>query len=554
MHRSAAIVAKPEWSVIRSLYKSMGMTDSDIDRPLVGIANAYSDLVPGHKHFGELCERVKYGILQAGGYPLEFGVIGACDGISNGHAGMKYMLPSREIIADSIECMVEGNHLDGLVLIGGCDKIVPGMLMAAARLDIPVVMVTGGPMLSGMNFDGRKSDNSSVAEAYSMLNQHSIDEKTYYELEDYSCPSVGSCSFLGTANSMACFTEALGMSLPGSALVPAVHAERYRIAHDTGTMIMRLIKDNISVKQIITKKSLENAFRLNLAIGGSTNLVLHALAIAYAGNISFTVDDIDRLSRETPILAQMYPANSKNIYDFDVAGGVPAVMHMLLPLLHADALTITGKTIGEIYGEIEAPQDSEVLRNLGDPFAPSGGTAILWGNLAPLSAVTKPAAIAQNMHCFSGQAIVFDSEEDTMNAILNNSITKGSVIVIRYEGPKGGPGMREMARTMKLLVGAGLGATVALVTDGRFSGSNNGCFVGHVSPEAFEGGPIALVEDSDLITIDIADHSITLHVSEDELEQRRERWKKPSLNTTSPVLRKFRAFASSANEGAVIKV
>ena len=554
MHRSAAIVAKPEWSVIRSLYKSMGMTDSDIDRPLVGIANAYSDLVPGHKHFGELCERVKYGILQAGGYPLEFGVIGACDGISNGHAGMKYMLPSREIIADSIECMVEGNHLDGLVLIGGCDKIVPGMLMAAARLDIPVVMVTGGPMLSGMNFDGRKSDNSSVAEAYSMLNQHSIDEKTYYELEDYSCPSVGSCSFLGTANSMACFTEALGMSLPGSALVPAVHAERYRIAHDTGIMIMRLIKDNISVKQIITKKSLENAFRLNLAIGGSTNLVLHALAIAYAGNISFTVDDIDRLSRETPILAQMYPANSKNIYDFDVAGGVPAVMHMLLPLLHADALTITGKTIGEIYGEIEAPQDSEVLRNLGDPFAPSGGTAILWGNLAPLSAVTKPAAIAQNMHWFSGPAIVFDSEEDTMNAILNNRITKGSVIVIRYEGPKGGPGMREMARTMKLLVGAGLGTTVALVTDGRFSGSNNGCFVGHVSPEAFEGGPIALVEDSDLITIDIADHSITLHVSEDELEQRRERWKKPSLNTTSPVLRKFRAFASSANEGAVIKV
>ncbi len=554
MHRSAAIVAKPEWSVIRSLYKSMGMTDSDIDRPLVGIANAYSDLVPGHKHFGELCERVKYGILQAGGYPLEFGVIGACDGISNGHAGMKYMLPSREIIADSIECMVEGNHLDGLVLIGGCDKIVPGMLMAAARLDIPVVMVTGGPMLSGMNFDGRKSDNSSVAEAYSMLNQHSIDEKTYYELEDYSCPSVGSCSFLGTANSMACFTEALGMSLPGSALVPAVYAERYRIAHDTGIMIMRLIKDNISVKQIITKKSLENAFRLNLAIGGSTNLVLHSLAIAYAGNINFTVDDIDRLSRETPILAQMYPANSKNIYDFDVAGGVPAVMHMLLPLLHADALTITGKTIGEIYEEIEAPQDSEVLRNLGDPFAPSGGTAILWGNLAPLSAVTKPAAIAQNMHWFSGPAIVFDSEEDTMNAILNNRITKGSVIVIRYEGPKGGPGMREMARTMKLLVGAGLGTTVALVTDGRFSGSNNGCFVGHVSPEAFEGGPIALVEDSDLITIDIADHSITLHVSEDELEQRRERWKKPSLNTTSPVLRKFRAFASSANEGAVIKV
>ena len=553
MHRSAKIVSKPEWSVIRSLYKSMGMTDYDIDRPLVGIANAYSDLVPGHKHFGELCERVKYGILQAGGYPLEFGVIGACDGISNGHAGMKYMLPSREVIADSIECMVEGNHLDGLVMIGGCDKIVPGMLMAAARLDIPVAMVTGGPMLSGMNFDGRKSDNSSVAEAYSMLNQHSIDEKTYYELEDYSCPSVGSCSFLGTANSMACFTEALGMSLPGSALVPAVHAERYRIAHDTGVMIMRLIKDNISVKQIITKKSLENAFRLNLAIGGSTNLVLHAIAIAYAGNISFTINDIDRLCMETPILAQMYPANTKNIYDFDMAGGVPSVMHMLLPYLHDSAMTITGKTIGEIYGNIEMPRDSEVLRKPDNPFASSGGTAVLWGNLAPRSAVTKPAAIAPNMHHFSGPAIVFESEEEAMDAILANCITEGSVIIIRYEGPKGGPGMREMARTMKLLVGAGLGNTVALVTDGRFSGSNNGCFVGHVSPEAFEGGPIALVEDSDLITIDIENHSITLHVSEEDLQNRREQWKQPAPRTTFPVLRKFCAFASSADEGAVIR-
>jgi dihydroxy-acid dehydratase len=553
MHRSAEIVAKPEWSVIRSLYKSMGMTDYDIDRPLVGIANAYSDLVPGHKHFGELCERVKYGILQEGGYPLEFGVIGACDGISNGHAGMKYMLPSREIIADSIECMVEGNHLDGLVLIGGCDKIVPGMLMAAARLDIPVAMVTGGPMLSGMNFDGRKSDNSSVAEAYSMLNQKRIDEKTYYELEDSSCPSVGSCSFLGTANSMACFTEALGMSLPGSALVPAVHAERFRIAHDTGVMVMRMIKDDISAKQIITKKSLENAFRLNLAIGGSTNLVLHALAIAYAGTISFTIDNIDRLCRETPILAQMYPANTKNIYDFDTAGGVPAVMSLLLPYLHGDALSITGRTIREIYEKTESPRETEVIRTLENPFASSGGTAVLWGNLAPRSAVTKPAAIAPEMHHFSGPALVFDSEEDAMDAILGNRITKGSAIVIRYEGPKGGPGMREMARTMKLLVGAGLGTTVALVTDGRFSGSNNGCFVGHVSPEAFEGGPIALVENGDVITIDITDHSINLQVSDEELHERRKKWMQSTQKTSSPVLRKFSAFASSADEGAVIK-
>ncbi len=531
----------------------MGMTDYDIDLPLVGIANAFSDLVPGHKHFRELCESVKYGILQNGGYPLEFGVIGACDGISNGHAGMKFMLPSREIIADGIECMVEGNHLDALVMIGGCDKIVPGMLMAAARLDIPVAMVTGGPMLSGICFDNRKSDNSSVAEAYSMLTRNMIDEKTYYELEDYSCPSAGSCSFLGTANSMACFTEALGMSLPGSALVPAVHAERSRIAHDTGMMVMNMVKKGISAKQIITKQSLENAFRLNLAIGGSTNLVLHALAIAYAGDIPFTIEDIDRLSKETPILARMYPANNKNIYDFDAAGGVPSVMQSLMPQLHGDALSITGKTIGDIYKNLGPSRNDEVLRDAEHPFAKSGGTAVLWGNLAPKSGVTKPAAIDTEMQVFSGPAKVFNSEEAAMDAILANQIKEGSVMVIRYEGPKGGPGMREMARTMKLLVGAGLGTKVALVTDGRFSGSNNGCFVGHISPEAYEGGPIALVEDGDIITIDIPHHAITLAIDEEEMKRRKSNWKKPELGTTSHTLKKFSCFAASADEGAVIK-
>lgn len=530
----------------------MGMTDRDIDSPLVGIANAYSDLVPGHKHLRTLCDSVKYGILQSGGYPLEFGVVGACDGIANGHSGMKYMLPSREIIADSIECMVEGNRLDALVLIGGCDKTVPGMLMAAARLHIPVAMVTAGPMSSGVCFDGRKSDNSSVAEAYAMLESKKIDYATYMQLENQSCPTVGTCSFLGTANSMACFTEALGMSLPGSALVPAVHAERYRIAHDTGAAVMNLVGKGIVAKDIITRKSLENAFRLSLAIGGSTNCVLHALAIAFAGDIEFTMQDIDGLCDSTPVLARMYPAGEKNVHDFHDAGGVAAVMRQLLPLLHPDALTVTGRTIGDEYRNWPFRDDDSIIHFLDNPFASSGGIAVLRGNLAPCSAVTKPAAISESMRMFRGPARCFSSEEDANEAILHHIVKPGEVMVIRYEGPKGGPGMREMARTMKLLVGAGLALSVALVTDGRFSGSNNGCFVGHISPEAMDGGPIALVRDGDMIVINIDAHTIDVELSEEELHKRYVAWEKPAQQIDSHVLRKFAASASSAHQGAVL--
>lgn len=551
MHRSSQILSKPAWSVVRSLYKSMGMTDSNIDSPLIGIANAFSDLVPGHKHLNQLCESIKYGILRGGGYPLEFGVIGACDGISNGHEGMKFMLPTREIIADSIESMAEGNRLDGLILVSSCDKIVPGMIMAAARLDIPVAMVTGGPMMSGIVFNDRKSDNSSVAEALSMLEQGKIDKETYYQLEDYSCPSVGSCSFLGTANSMACFTEALGLSLPGSALIPAVHAERQRIAHDTGLAIMEMFNHKISIKDIITKESLENAFRLNLAIGGSTNLVLHTLAIAHAGDIPFKIEDIERLCNETPILARMYPASNKNIYDFDTAGGVPAVMHELLPLLNKKSITITGKTVEEIYRNTKGNVDELIIFPLDKPYFKHGGTSVLWGNLAPESAITKPSVIPIEMQVFSGPARVYDSEEDAMLAVQSNIIKQGDVIVIRYEGPKGGPGMREMARTMKLLVGAGLGNSVALITDGRFSGSNNGCFVGHISPEASEGGPIAVVRDGDVITIDIPNGLISIDLPDIEINSRLEQWKHPIKHITSHVLKKYAKYSSSASKGAV---
>ena len=482
MHRSQDILKKPEWSVIRSLYKSMGMGDREIDKPLIGIANSFSDIVPGHKHLREVTQAIKYGILENGGYPLEFGVIGGCDGIANGHYGMNFSLPTREIIADSIESMVEGHRLDGLVLVAGCDKIIPGMIMGAAQLDIPVVMVTGGPMLSGVSFDGRKSDNSSVAEAYAMLTQHEISEKTYEHLEDYSCPSVGSCSFLGTANSMACFCEALGLSLPHSALVPAVHAMRYRIAHDSGFTVMELVKKRESVKNIITKEGLMNAFRLTLSLGGSTNIVLHTLAIAQSAKIDLTVKDLELLCDTTPILARMYPACNKNIYDFDDAGGVGCLLHYLMPLLDKNAITITGDTIEEVYKDEKESKDFSLITTLEHPFSPKGGIGVLWGNLAPLSAITKPSAIDAKMHLFTGPARVYDSEEKANDAIIANEIHKGEVLVIRYEGPKGGPGMREMARTMKLLVGSHLQYDVALVTDGRFSGSNNCLFVVHVSP------------------------------------------------------------------------
>ena len=552
MHRSHGILVRPEWSVIRSLYKSMGMGDREIDKPLVGIANSFSDIVPGHKHLREVTQAIKYGILENGGYPLEFGVIGGCDGIANGHYGMSFMLPTREIIADSIESMVEGHRLDALVLVAGCDKIVPGMIMGAAQLDIPVVMVTGGPMLSGVLFDGRQSDNSSVAEAYAMLTQQEISEKTYQYIEDCSCPSVGSCSFLGTANSMACFCEALGLSLPHSALVPAVHAMKYRIAHDSGFAVMELVKKGTSVRDIIMKENLMNAFRLTLSLGGSTNIVLHTLAIAMSAKINLSMKDLGSLCSSTPILARMYPACNKNIYDFDNAGGVGCLLHYLMPLLHKNAMTITGNTIQEVYKDEKESLDLSLITPLEHPFSPKGGIGVVWGNLAPLSAITKPSAIDETIHEFTGPAKVFNSEEEANDRIIANEIKKGEVVVIRYEGPKGGPGMREMARTMKLLVGSHLQHDVALVTDGRFSGSNNGLFVGHVSPEASEGGPIALIQDGDIITINIEKNLLHLHVDEKILEERRKQWVKPVKEIHSRVLQKFSRHASSAHLGAIM--
>ncbi len=553
MHwRSKEILSRPEWSKIRALYKSMGYSDYDLDRPLIGVANSWNQVVPGHANLREVSEHVKQGIHQAGGTPVEFGVIAACDGIANGHDGMHCILPTRELIANDVEMMVQAHRLDGVVLLGSCDKIVPGMLMAAARLNVPAIMVVGGPMLGGCEFDGRASDVTSLFEALGMLKAGKIDEATYAKLEDCVAPGCGSCSFLGTANTMCCVAEAIGMCLPGSATIPASNAARLRTAQESGRHIVKLVEEGITALQIINKNAIENAIRVVMAIGGSTNTALHLPAIAYEANCEITMDLFDELSRTTPYIAKMNPAAAPNVPDFHHAGGVPAVMKEVLPLLHHDALTVTGRTIGENVAHAEV-KDSSIIRTMANPWAMEGGLAVLRGNLAPDTGVTKPAAIAPEMHEFTGQARCFNSEEEADQSILDGQVREGEVIVIRYEGPKGGPGMREMAKPMKLLYGRGLALGTALVTDGRFSGTNNGCFVGHVSPEAAEGGPIAVVQDGDLITIDIPNRSLHLHLSEEEIKGRLAGWQRPEPKFKKGYLALYSHLAQSADKGAIIR-
>lgn len=553
MHwRSKEILSRPEWSKIRALYKSMGYTDYDLDRPLIGVANSWNQVVPGHVNLREVSEHVKQGIRQAGGTPVEFGVIAACDGIANGHDGMHCILPTRELIANDVEMMVQAHRLDGVVLLGSCDKIVPGMLMASARLDVPAIMAVGGPMLGGCEFDGRASDVTSLFEALGMLKAGKIDEATYAKLEDCVAPGCGSCSFLGTANTMCCVAEAIGMCLPGSATIPAANAARLRTAQESGRQIVKLVEEGVTALQIINRNAIENAIRVVMAIGGSTNTALHLPAIAYEANCEITMDLFDELSRTTPYIAKMNPAAAPNVPDFHHAGGVPAVMKEVLPLLHDDALTVTGRTIGENVAHAEV-KDPSIIKTMENPWAREGGLAVLRGNLAPDTGVTKPAAIAPEMHEFTGRARCFNSEEEADQSILDGRVREGEVIVIRYEGPKGGPGMREMAKPMKLLYGRGLALGTALVTDGRFSGTNNGCFVGHVSPEAAEGGPIAVVQDGDLITIDIPSRSLHLHLSEEEIKGRLAGWQRPEPKFKKGYLALYSRLAQSADKGAIIR-
>ncbi|MCP4577412.1 MAG: dihydroxy-acid dehydratase [Deltaproteobacteria bacterium] len=550
--RSKAILERPNGSMNRSLYKSMGYSDYDLDRPLIGIANSWNRVVPGHYNLNLVSDYVKQGIRQAGGTPVEFGVIAACDGIAQAHDGMHFILPSRDLIANDIEIMIQAHRLDAVVLLGSCDKIVPGMLMAAARLDLPSILVVGGPMEGGCEFDHRASDTTSVTEALGMLKAGKIDEAAYGKLEDCATPTCGSCSFLGTANTMCCVAEAMGLCLPGSATIPATHADRMRSAQMSGRQILELLKRGITARRIINQKGIENAIRLSTAIGGSTNVALHMPAVAYEADCRVPMDLFEALCRDTPYIAKMNPAAAPNVPDFHRAGGVPAVMKEILPLLHTDALTVTGGTVSENVKAAEST-NRNIIRTMNDPWETGGGLAILKGNLAPDTGVTKPSAIVPEMHVFEGTARCFDSEESANQAILEGRVNEGEVVVIRYEGPKGGPGMREMYNAMKLLYGRGLALTTAVITDGRFSGTNNGCFVGHISPEAAEGGPIALVENGDRITIDIPNRNLALHVSDIELKDRLSGWKRPEPKFKKGYLALYARLAESADKGAIIR-
>ncbi len=549
--RSSSVLQGYEWSSVRSLYKGMGFSDYDLNRPLIGIANSWNNANPGHSNLRQVAEFVRQGILQAGGTPVEFGMIGPCDGMGCGNDGMRYILPARGLMANEVETMSELNHFDGIVLLGSCDKVIPGLLMAAARLDIPALICNGGPMLGGIPFDGRESDNSSTVEALGMLQTGQITEKEYRELEDGCCPSIGSCSFLGTANTMCAVTEAMGMALPGSSMVPAVMAERFRFAQASGRRIVDMVRENLTARKIMTRASLQNALRLGMAIGGSTNMALHFPAIAYECELDFSMQDLDGIARSTPHLALIYPNGPGNVPNFYRAGGVPAVMKHLLPLLDPDAVTCLGVGWGAILAD-EPPVENDIIHSMEHPWHDWGSLAVLQGNLAPDTAITKPTAIHPDMLTFSGKAVCFNSEEDATHAVTSGMIRDGTVLVIRYEGPQGGPGMREMVRIMKLLYGRNLGQTTAVVTDGRFSGTNNGCFVGHVSPEASQGGPIALVEDGDEITIDIPGGLLHVNVPDDVLAARRAAWTKPPC-TYKGYLRHFAQLAESADKGAILK-
>ncbi len=550
--RSKQILERPEWSMHRSLYKSMGYSDTDLDRPLIGIANSWNRVVPGHYNLNQVSEFVKQGIHQAGGTPVEFGVIAACDGIAQGHDGMHYILPTRDLIANDIELMVQAHRLDGVVLLGSCDKIVPAMLMAAGRLDLPAIMVVGGPMEGGCQFDNRSADITSVMEGLGMLKTGKIDNDSYLDLEDCAGPTCGSCSFLGTANTMCCVAEAMGLSLPGSATIPATYAARWRVAQASGRQIVDLVKQGITSKQILNQKSIENGIRLSTAIGGSTNVALHIPAIGYEADCEISMDRFEALCRSTPHIAKMNPAAASNVPDFHHAGGVPAVMKELFPLLHAEAMTVAGKTVAENLADVGVP-NRMIIKTIDDPWSNEGGLAVLRGNLAPDTAVTKPAAIHPDMRIFTGAANCFDTEESANQAILEGQVSEGEVIVIRYEGPKGGPGMREMYKAMKLLYGRGLALKTAVVTDGRFSGTNNGCFVGHISPEAAEGGPLAIVQNGDEITIDIPNRRLHLDVPDQVIQDRLSGWTRPAPKFTRGYLALYSRLAESADKGAIIR-
>ena len=551
--RSRKIYKSPQLGPhARALLKSMGYTDEDLDKPFIGIANSWNTVCPGHLNLRELAEHVKDGIRAAGGTPFEFGTIGVCDGITQGHEGTHYVLPSRDIIAASIEIMVQAHCFDGLVLLGSCDKIVPGMLMAAARINIPAILVNGGPMPMG-EYQGKKIAAYMLLENSAAVRAGKITDADSLKMEDAACPACGSCAMLGTANTMGCLAEALGMSLPGAATIPSQSAARRHIAQMSGKQIMHLLKHDIKARDIMTQKSMENGIRLILAIGGSTNATLHVPAIAHeAGVGDITLETFETLSRNTPQLVALLPATPYDLGDYHEAGGVQSTLKQLSELLHMDPMTVAGRTVAENIEKVEYTR-AEVIHPLTDPVRSQSGLAVLKGNLCPQGGVAKPGAIPKAMWRFEGPARVFDSHDETVNAVNDNLIHPGDVVVIRYEGPKGGPGMGEMFVASQMLHGAGLGETVAVITDGRFSGAGRGLFICHVSPEAMEGGLLGLVEDNDRISIDIEKRRVHLHIDEPERVERQHRWRPPEPKITTGYLSLYSKLASSAAEGAVLK-
>ncbi|MEG6572349.1 dihydroxy-acid dehydratase [[Clostridium] cellulosi] len=552
--RSHAVKSGLERAPHRSLLKSLGLTDEEIKRPLIGIVNAKSEVVPGHMHLDKIGEAVKAGVRIAGGTPIEFPSIGVCDGIAMGHIGMHYSLASRELIADSVESMALAHGFDGLVLIPNCDKIVPGMLMGAARVNIPTIVVSGGPMLAGRTCaEGVSLTN--MFEAVGAVKAGKMTEEELSDLENTACPSCGSCSGMFTANSMNCLCEAIGMALPGNGTIPAVYSERLRLAKKAGMKIMELVEKDIKPRDILTEKAFKNALTVDMALGCSTNSMLHLPAIAFEAGIPFDLDMANSISEKTPNLCKLAPAGNHFVEDLNAAGGISAVMKELSKkdLIEEDCLTVTCKTIGENIKNAEN-LNTKVIRPNDNPYSQTGGIAVLKGNLAPKGSVVKRSAVAENMLVHKGPARVFDSEEEVIKAILSGSINKGEVVVIRYEGPKGGPGMREMLMPTSALAGMGLDADVALITDGRFSGATRGASIGHVSPEAAEGGPIALVKDGDIISIDMNACTLTLEVSDEELERRKAEWKCPPPKVNTGYLARYAKMVTSASEGAVLKI
>ena len=551
--RSHEVTIGPRRSAHRSLFYALGMTEEDLSSPLIGIVNAANEIIPGHMHLDDLADAAKLGVARAGGTPIEFPAIGICDGIAMGHSGMNYSLASRELIADSVEAMTNGHQFDGLVMVTNCDKITPAMLMAAVRLNIPSIIVSGGPMLSG-RFGGEAVDLVSTFEAAGNYEAGKLTAEDLMEMEQSTCPTCGSCAGLFTANSMNCMAEALGMALPGNGSIPAVDSRRLRLAKKAGMRIVDMVHKNVRPRDIVTLQAVENAISTDMAIGGSTNTVLHLLAVAYEAELEVELELFDRISQRTPYLAKLSPSGAHFMEDLDAAGGIPAVMKELSRkgFIHLDLPTVTGKTVGENIADA-AIRLPEVIHSIDAPYRPDGGLAILRGNLAPNGAVVKQSAVSPRMLVQECVARVFDSEDDAIEAILGGRIKKGDIVVIRYEGPKGGPGMREMLLPTASLVGMGLSEDVALMTDGRFSGATRGAAMGHVSPEAVEGGPIALLQEGDIVSVDIPGRRLDVKISDEELARRKAAWKPLPPRAKRGYLARYSAMVASADEGAVMK-